>query len=313
MSETQSTNYVGMDVCQEWLDLHHPSLPKLRVPNTPVGFSKFIGKLNRIPNPHVICEATGGCERKGVAALQEKNISVSVINPRQVRDFARAQGRLAKTDQIDAKVLADFGRAMSPEPMKAQSAAQTALAELVKYREQLKAQILSIENQARHLELSALIKLSKGSIKHIEKALNTVEKLIKEQLETEAPLKETVERLAQVKGVGHVTATTMVGLMPELGTLTRQEAAAIAGLAPYNRDSGPHRGKRSISGGRSKVRRALYMSALVASRHNPILRAFYGRLIIAGKPPKLALTAVMRKLIVLFNHLLKKPSFSIAR
>src|SRR5437870_849057 len=215
MTEKTSPVYAGLDIAKASLQLHLQS-KSFDLPNTPAGHIQLNKRLAAVPGVHVICEATGGYERSTVAALHAALVLVSVINPARVRQFARASGRLAKTDPIDAAVLTAFGQAFAPEPTAARSAVEIQL-------------------------------------------------------------------------------------------------AALAGLAPYDRDSGQWAGQRHISGGRAEVRRALYMAALSASRSNPVLKAFYDRLIAAGKPAKLALTAVMRKLIVLMNHLLKNPKFSLAK
>jgi transposase len=229
-----------------------------------------------------------------------------------VRDFARAQNRLAKTDAIDALVLVDFGVAFHPGPTPRPSRAEIRLAELVARREDLKTMRQAEDNRLELLRDPAVIQLAKKHLRHLDTQLATLEKLIKNLVDSEPELRRKVARLTAVQGVGFITAITTLAFLPELGSLSKTTAAALAGVAPFNRDSGSFRGQRRIQAGRPLVRRALYMAALVASRYNPILKAFYERLRLKGKPPKVALIALMRKLVILFNSLLKHPSFQLS-
>ncbi len=239
-------------------------------------------------------------------------IAVSLVNAARIRAFARAQGLLAKTDRIDASVLREFGELLRPETLEAPSPQRQRLAALVQRREQL-VTILSTEEQRLAQSRDAVVrKMGQSLIKELQAQVTQIEELIEKQIDDDDTLKRQSERLQQVKCIGKVTASTLLAELPELGKLSRNEAGAQAGVAPYNRDSGALRGRRTIRGGRVKVRRVLYMAALVATRFNPILKSFYLRLVAAGKPKKVALTAVMRKLIVLLNHLLKNPDFTLA-
>ncbi len=299
--------YLGADVSKETIDLGCPQFAvATSIPNTPAGYRTLIKTLVRHPAPvHVVCEATGPYHRGFVAALHQAGVVVSVVNPRVHRDFARARGQLAKTDKIDALMLADYGRTMRPAPTPKPEAQMTLLDDLVTRRAQL------VEDRARErvrLEQTACAEALASLKLHLRHLDGQIEKLlarIAEVVEATPALRIKVARLVEVQGVGTLTASALLAALPELGTLSKNEVTALAGLAPFNRDSGAYRGTRSIRGGRSEVRLALYMAALSAARCNPILKAVYQRLRAAGKAHKVALTAVMRKLLVHLNSLLK--------
>lgn len=303
--------YIGVDVAKLTLAIQFPD-HLWSTANTTAGHAALIAKLTPLGSVHVVCESTGGYERALVLALHAAGIAVSAINARQIRDFARACGRLAKTDAIDATIIRDYGCRLQPRPDPAPAPGQPEFAELVRARQDLVALITDEINRREHARLPALVKLSQARQRHLEKQLAALDALIDAHVAAQADLTAKTQRLQQVSGVGRVTALTVVALMPELGTLRDSEAAALAGVAPMNRDSGQHRGQRHIHGGRAALRRVLYMAALTATVHNPILKAFYKRLRQNGKPAKLALTAVMRKLIILLNRLLKNPAFNLA-
>ena len=311
MNEKKSPVYAGLDIAKASLQLHLQS-KSYDLPNTASGHAQLLQRLAAVPGSHVICEATGGCERGVVAALHTASVPVSVLNPARVRQFARASGELAKTDPIDAAVLAAFGRAFTPEPTPARTATENKMAALVARRVQLLELRVAEAQRADTCPDLALRRLFKPWLAQVEKQIAKVEELLEELLDEQTKLAGQVQRLDEIVGVGRLTAVMVLATLPELGTLNRRQAAALAGLCPYNRESGQWAGKRCISGGRAEVRRALYMAALAASRSNHLLKPFYDRLIAAGKPGKVALTAVMRKLIILMNHLLKNPSFSLA-
>jgi len=279
--------------------------------NTPEGHAAFITVLPA--GAHVLCEATGGYERALVQALHRAGIAVSVLNPRQVRDFARATGRLGKTDRIDAQLLADYGASLRPQADPAPTAAQLRLAALVSARQDLLEMLRAEAGRAEHLELPVLKRQHASRVRLLEKQLAALDRELAESLASEPELEAKAARLQSVDGVGPVLAHTVLGLMPELGQIGGRQAAALAGVAPFASDSGEHKGRRRIAGGRPAVRRVLYMAAVCASQHNRILRAYYLSLLSRGKPAKLALTAVMRKLIVLLNRLLSDPLFILAR
>ena len=295
------------------LDLSLAGQPPCRHANDAAGITTLIKLLKKLPQPgQVICEPSGGYERDLLEALWAAGLAVSLVHAARVRAFARAQGLLAKTDPIDAVVLREFGELLHPKTLAAPSPERDRLAALVQRREQL-VNILSTEEQRQAQTRAAVVKKMGGSLlRELQKQIEQMDALIETQIASDATLKGQSERLQQVKSIGPVTASTLLAELPELGTLSRNESGALAGVAPYNRDSGAHCGRRTIRGGRVRVRRVLYMAAVVATRFNPILKAFYDRLVKAGKPKKLALTAVMRKLIVLLNHLLKNPQFKLA-
>ena len=312
MNQTITPVYAGLDIAKASLQLHLQS-QSYDLPNTATGHAQLIKRLAAIPGVHVICEATGGYERAGVAALHAAALPVSVINPARVRQFARASGELAKTDPIDAGMLTAFGQAFAPEPTPPRTATEIKMTALVARRAQLLELRVAEAQRADTCTDVALRKLFTPWLTQVAKQIGKVEALIESLLAEQTTLASQVQRLDEITGVGRITAVTVLATIPELGQLNRRQVAALAGLCPYNRDSGQWAGKRCISGGRAEVRRALYMAALSASRSNHLLKPFYDRLIAAGKPGKVALTAVMRKLIVLMNHLLKNPKFALAR
>ena len=311
MNDKPTSVYAGLDIAKASLQLHLQS-QFFDLPNTAAGQAQLIKRLAAIPGLHVICEATGGYERAGVAALHAAAMPVSVLNPARVRQFARASGELAKTDPIDAAVRTAFGQAFAPEPTPARTASELKLAALVTRRVQLLELRVAEAQRADTCADLDLCQLFTPWLAQMEKQIAKVEALIEALLKAQAPLADQVQRLDDILGVGRLTAVRVLATLPELGTLNRGQAAALAGLCPYNRDSGQWAGKRCIRGGRAEVCRALYMAALSASRSNHRLKPFYDRLIAAGKPAKVALTAVMRKLIAWMNHLLKNPNFSLA-
>jgi len=311
MNEKKTSVYAGLDIAKASLQLHLQS-QSYDLPNTTEGHAQLHKRLGTVPGVHVICEATGGYERAVVAVLHAALVPVSVINPARVRQFARASGELAKTDPIDAAVLTAFGQAFTPQATAPRPATEIKMAALVTRRAQLLELRVAEEQRADTCTEAALGKLFPRWLAQVEKQITKVEALIEELLHEQTKLAAQVQRLDDITGVGRLTAVTVLATMPELGQLNRRQAAALAGLAPYNRDSGKWAGQRHISGGRADVRRGLYMAALSASRSNHLLKPFYDRLIAAGKPAKVALTAVMRKLIVLMNHLLKTPEFALA-
>ncbi len=283
---------------------------RAHLPNDPAGQRRLLARLPQ--QAHLICEASGGYERALVAAAHKAGVAVSVVNPRQVRDFARGLGRLAKTDAIDAATLAQFGQAVAPTADPVPSPAQVVLVELVSARQQLVAQRTVVLQQSAGNALKLTRSLARARLKMLDRQIKKLATAINATLQEEAVLGQKAARLGQADGIGALTAATCVALCPELGTLSKREVAALVGVAPFNDDSGPRQGQRHIAGGRARLRSALYMAALTAIRHNPILRRFYQQLRRRHKPAKVALTAVIRKLAILLNHLLKYPSFQLA-
>ncbi|WP_457795383.1 IS110 family RNA-guided transposase [Horticoccus sp. 23ND18S-11] len=312
MTEPAPT-YAGVDICKEALDVSLVGRSPERYDNAAAGITGLIKSLGKMAGPvHVICEPSGGYERELLEALWAANIPVSLVNAARVRSFARAQGLLAKTDEIDASVLREFGELLQPPVLEAPSPSRQRLAALVQRREQLVNLLTMEEQRLMQTRDVVLKKLIQSLIGELQKQVQQIEVMIEQQIDDDDTLRGQSARLQQVKGIGKVTASTILAELPELGKLSRKQVGALAGVAPYNRDSGTLRGRRTIRGGRVKVRRVLYLAALVATRFNPVLKSFYQRLVAAGKPKKVAITAVMRKLVVLLNHLIKNPQFNLA-
>jgi transposase len=311
MSQNTSIYYVGLDIAKKTLEVHFGER-LYSVPNSEIGFEKLLKLLGPASAWHVVCEATGGYERALVAWLHAAGVAVSVINPARARNFARAKGLVAKTDRIDAAILTAYGQCFQPAPTQPASPTQRELADLISRRLQI-VDLLVIEKNRAHQLPPKLHRMAAKLQNELNKQIAAIDQLVDELLAQDQLLQQKVQRLDEISGVGPITAVTVLAHMPELGQLNRRQAAALGGLAPMNRDSGQWRGKRFISGGRSVIRRALYMAAVSAARCNPILRNFYKRLIATGKPAKLALTAVMRKLILLMNLALKNPNLSLAK
>jgi transposase len=293
-----------VDVAKASLQLHLQGR-QTEFPNQPAGLAKLRQQLQKIPHVHVVCEATGGYERLLVQTLHQAQIPVSVANPAQVRAAAQAQGQRAKTDRIDAALLTDYGQRFQPKPTPPSTPSQEQLVALTQWLTQLvQAQALA-KTQAEHHEAAFVCKKHAQLMAHFRSQIVAVEKQIQALLAQDAVLQQRVDCLDQIEGVGPRTAWLVLAHMPELGQLNRQEVAALAGLAPWTRESGTMKGLRCIGGGRPEVRLALYMAALSATRCNSVLKPFYQRLRAKQKPAKVALTAVMRRLLIYMNHQLK--------
>jgi transposase len=285
---------------------------KRRFSNDTIGHRELIKWVKQVKAPvQVICESSGGYERALVQALARAGAQISLVQANRVRQFARAAGILAKTDRIDAEVLCEFGKVMQPQTVTAATLEQEHLRELESQRRHLTHLLVMEQNRAARVSDASVVRLNRSLINQIKKQIEKLDLLIKEHIEQSPRLSAKAEKLISIKGVGLRTAALLLAQMPELGQLNRREVAALVGVAPFNRDSGKMRGKRAIYGGRRSVRHGLYMAALVAARHNPVLRQFYLRLRAAGKPAKLALTATMRKLLIVLNSALK-PDLSYA-
>lgn len=309
-----SITYLGLDIAKLTLDLSpQPGLAHRTIANQASGHRKLIKALRTLPGLiHLICEATGGYEHDLLIALHQAQIPFTLVNPRQIRDFARASGLLAKTDRLDAAVLAEYGQVFQPEATPARTQIQERLRALVTRRQELLGLLTQEQLRAEHHHDSFVCRHALGLKRTLQKHLNQIETEIAALEQSDATLHAQVERLSSIQGVGQRTAWLLLAALPELGTLDRGQAAALAGLAPYNHDSGPYRGQRHIAHGRPLARTALYMAALVAARCNPVLRPLYQRLRLAGKPAKVALVALMRKLVELANLLLKNPQLALA-
>lgn len=301
--------YIGIDISKLHLDLcHHQQ--SIQIPNTEKAIRHWFKSLP--PTAVLVCESSGGYESVLISLAHAAQRPIVRLNARQVRDFAKAKGHLAKTDKMDAQILVDFAEAFHPEPLAPADPLQQELAALVKHRAHLLAQITQNHNLTETLADKKLLALVAKTVAFLRKQINQLETLMADKISQSPQLAEKARRLQQVQGIGSLSATALIALMPELGSLSDTQAAALAGVAPFNRDSGQYRGQRHIAGGRSQVRSVLYMAALVASRHNPVLKSLYQRLLVNGKAKKLALTVLMRKLIILANRLLKYPNFSLA-
>jgi transposase len=298
--------FVGIDVAKDRLDVHlRPSGETFALARDAQGLAELAARLAAVAPSLVVLEATGGFEVTVAAALAAAGLPLAVVNPRQIRDFARASGKLAKTDTLDAAAIARFAAAIRPEPRPLPDAAARELGELLARRRQVIEMMVAERNRGRQLQSR---RLKAGIARHLVQ-------LQKQLAEIEADLDTTVratpiwrareDLLKTVPGIGDVTARSLLAELPELGALGRKSIAALVGVAPFNRDSGHWRGRRSIAGGRAALRGVLYMAALTASRRNPAIAVFYRRLRAAGKPAKVALIAAARKLLVMLNAMVR--------
>jgi transposase len=296
---------IGIDVAKAHLDVAaRPAGEQWQVPTTEGGIAGLVERLQRLAPQLVVLEASGGWELPLVAALAEARLPVAVVNPRQVHDFAKAVGQLAKTDQLDARVLAHFGEAVHPAPRPLPDADAQALAALLARRRQLVA-MQTAEQQRLGTARPPVRARIEAHLAWLAQELADLDDDLGHRLRASPLWREREDLLRGVPGVGPVVATTLVAELPELGHLDRKRIAALVGVAPPARDSGALRGRRLIWGGRGRVRAALYMATLVASRHNPVIRAFYQRLLRAGKAKKVALTACMHKLLLILNAMVR--------
>jgi transposase len=300
------TNRVGIDVSKATLDIYVNSTGEFsQVENTVAGRQKLIKQLQKLQPSLVIFEATGGYEWELMLDLADAEIPLYRTNPRPVRDFAKSLNILAKTDKIDAKVLARFAVERRLEPQQAPTPEEIELLEMTRWRRQLLQKITALRHQGK-LTRSPLIRRQIASVmRTYKKQIEQLDAEIRQRIDADPKWHERDEILQSVPGVGDQTSRTLLSEMPELGQLDSPQIVALAGLAPMNHDSGKHRGKRRIRGGRAFVRSALYMAILSAARFNPVIRRFYRRLLSAGKPKKVAQTACARKLLIILNAMLR--------
>ena len=307
--------YLGLDVSKGKLDLSGTENNKVgyqSFENTPKGIKALMHFLNPLASSaHIILEPTGGYERDVINVLGKAQIAFSRVNAYQVRCFARGIGKLAKTDKIDAMVLAEFGEHCQPKPTQPLEEAQEELRVLYDRRGQL-INAQTRESNRMETALPTMKSHLKKSLKFIKTQIEEIETMINDYFATHEETQEKINRLQSVTGIGKQTATAFAVYMPELGKISDKAATALVGVAPFNRDSGKTNKYRSIQRGRPQIRRVLYMAAVCASQKNRILKKFYDRLITQGKPAKLALVAVMRKLVMLLNHMIKNPNFLLA-
>lgn len=296
--------FVGIDVSKASLDVavHRPAA-RWAVDYTEADRTALVARLTALAPALIVLEATGGLESPLVGALATAGLPVVVVNPRQVRDFAKATGHLAKTDTLDAAVLAHFAAAVQPPVRPLPAAATQGLAALVTRRRQL-VDMLTAERNRLSCAPKVLHQELQAHIRWLERRLTALDTDLDQAIRTSPVWRAQEDLLRSVPGVGPIVARTLLAQLPELGTLSSKTIAALVGVAPLNRDSGLFRGRRMVWGGRATVRAVLYMGALVGVRHNPVLRAFYQRLRAAGKLPKVALTACMHKLLTILNALL---------
>lgn len=307
LPENPPTVYAGLDIAKASLQLHLQGRQHA-LPNTAAGHRRLLKLVRPVPGVHVVCEATGGYERAVVAVLHAAERPVSVVNPARVRHFAQAQGRCAKNDPLDADTLTAFGQAIQPPPTPVPDAVLAELRDLVRWRHHLQEQLIATRNRTEHSATKFVLRQQARLVQQLQAQIAAVEAELAAALQRSPHWQAQIQKLTTLDGVGTLTAVATLSQMPELGRISRREAAALAGLAPWTRQSGPWEGQRHIGGGRAEIRRALYMAAVAVARMKHTgLGQFYARLRTAGKPAKVALTAVMRKLLLQMNHLLKTP------
>ena len=298
--------FIGIDVSKARLDVHvRPGNEAFVVARDDEGLADLVERLGKLQPRLIVLEATGGLQVRAAALLVAAGLPVAVVNPRQVRDFARATGRLAKTDRLDAEAIARFAEAVQPEPRPLPDAETERLAGLIARRRQI-VEMMTAEKNRRHQATGSKPRASLDAhLEWLRKELGRIDEDLDGAVRTSPIWRAKEELLKSVPGIGDIASRTLLAELPELGRLNRREIAALVGLAPFNRDSGSLRGRRTIWGGRAALRATLYMAALTAIRHNPVIAAFNDRLRAAGKPPKLAITACMRKLLVIVNAMVR--------
>jgi len=300
-----SNRFVGIDVSKDQLDVHiRPENERRRYPNDESGILNLIGFLQPLQPDLIVIEATGGYQHQSVAMLVDQQFRVAVVNPRWIRDFARAIGQLAKTDQIDASTLSFYAEAIKPEPRGLPDKSREELRAILNRRRQI-VDMITAEKNRQALASQKIRRQIQTHIDWLEKRLKESDDDLHTHIENSPVWRAKDEILKSTPSVGPITSMTLLAALPELGTLNRREITALVGLAPLNRDSGNYRGHRSIQGGRADVRQVLYMCVLSAIRFNPIIRTFYQRLVLAGKQRKVAIVACMRKMLTILNAMLK--------
>jgi len=299
--------FIGIDVAKGHLDFYEDVNQRhLRFENNRAGIRKCVKQLTALKPELIVLENTGGYELGLAIALTEASLPVAVVNPRQVRDFGRATGRLAKTDRIDAVLLARFAATMNPPRRALPDSQARRMKALVARRTQLIEMRMAGTNRREHLHDKEIARSIDAVVRTLDREIKKVEQQLEELINNQPELQQKKEALTSVPGIGVTTATMLLVEVPELGQLNRRQIAALIGVAPINRDSGNFRGKRMTGGGRRSVRKRLYMSTVVACHHNPVLKLFYQRLLNNGKAKMTALVAVMRKLITIINSMLAK-------
>jgi transposase len=298
--------FVGIDVSKDRLDICvRPSGETFVVTRDDRGLERLVERLRALAPVLVALEATGGYETVVAGALAAAHLPLAVVNPRQIRDFARSTGKLAKTDRLDAAAIAHFAEAVRPPARRVADAEAQALGELVARRRQVIEMIVAEKNRRRLVGQPRVLKAIDRHVDLLQAELSELDGDIDGAIRKSAAWQADADLLASVPGVGKATLRTLIAELPELGRLDRRKIAALVGVAPINRDSGGQRGRKTIAGGRAPVRTALYMAALVASRANPVIAPYYQKLRASGKPAKQALTACIRKLLVILNAIMR--------
>jgi transposase len=298
--------FVGIDVAKDRLDLHvRPSGDSFAVARDGAALAGLVERLRALAPALIVLEATGGYETVVASALAAAGLPLAVVNPRRIRDFARATGKRAKTDRLDAAAMAHFAEAIRPPARPVPDAQAQALGELVARRRQVIEMIVAEQNRRRRAAQRRVIRAIERHLALLQSELSELDGEIDKAIRDSPAWQADADLLHSVPGIGPATLRTLIAELPELGRLTRRRIAALVGLAPINRDSGTLRGRRAIAGGRAPVRAALFMAALVASRRNPVIAPYYNKLRAAGKPAKQALVACMRKLLVILNAILR--------
>jgi transposase len=306
----EEPNYVGLDIAAAQLDYHINEQEEGTEENSPAGRRRLIQRLQELPRARVVCEASGGYEKVIVAELLAAGIEVCVVHPGRVRAYAYAEGLLAKTDRIDARLLRRFGENVQVRVAAAVDPTVAVLRELVEHRRQLSRQVVEVEGRMT-LAGATLRKLLQRERTFLRKQLEEVEKMIERHIHDDHDLRGKAERLQQMQGVGPVLAATLLAYVPELGKLEDAQISALIGVAPYPRDSAKTVQPRHVRAGRAQVRHVLYMAAVAAIKYNPVLAPFYQRLRAKGKPAKVGLVAVMRRMVCTLNRMLANPNFAL--
>lgn len=298
--------HVGVDVCKTHLDVHlRPSDEAFQVQRDHGGLDELAKRLKTLRPTLIVLEATGGFERIVAVELAAKGLPLAIVNPRQIRDFARAFGRLAKTDRIDAEIIALFGERVRPEPRPIADESAQDLADLVTRRRQVVDMLGMESNRRRRTRVRKVQRMINETIVTLQGQLDEIDRDLDDTIRRTPAWRVKDDLLKSVPGIGGVTSRVLIAQLPELGSIGRRKVAALVGVAPINRDSGAMRGHRAIAGGRTYVRNTLYMATLTAVRYNPVIRAHYERLVDAGRPKKLALVACMRHLLTILNAVVR--------
>lgn len=306
MVKEQEQITIGIDVSQDSLDMAaYPGQQIWKYNNNKHGIIKILTKLKTLQPKLIVMEATGGLEAPLREALDKAGLEVAVVNPRRIRDFGRAMGLLAKTDKLDAKVMAYFAAKIEPPPREARDAASQQIEDLLVRRQQLSDMLVAEKNRIQQRKAKVIQIQIKEHIDWLDTQIEEIDKKLKSSIQDNPELLKKVELYKSMKGVGNILAYKLVAMLPELGVLNQREIAALVGLAPLNRDSGRLRGKRTIWGGRAMVRKAFYMPVLIAIRFNAVIHELYQRLIERGKLKKVAIVACMHKMLTILNSMAK--------